>query len=338
MKNIQVVLARRPVGKPVPEDFAVREVPVPSPGPGQALIQNQYLSLDAGFRNWMDEDAGDEVLPAMPLDETVMGLTVGRVIESNNDALPVGQLLMGRLGWESYSIASDDFMVPLADDPDTPLSYHLGILGDTGMSAYFGMNDIAKPEPGDTVLVSAAAGAVGYVAGQVARIMGASKVVGICGDDAKAARLIEEVGYDAIINYRTTEMDAALAEHCPAGINVYFDNVGGPLLEPVINHLAPSARVPLCGAVADYTRTEATGPTNLFQLVTKSIRMEGFMTHLQVDRYPEAREALRGWLKDGRLKCFEHMLEGVENAGVAFCDLFAGRNFGKTVVRVRQED
>ena len=337
-RNTQVILARRPMGKPVAEDFAVSVDPVPEPGQGEALIQNLYISLDAGFRNWMDEDAGDDVLPAMALGEPVMGLTVGRVLTSNREDLPEGQLLMGRLTWSAYSIAhAEDFLVPIDDEPGIPLSYHLGILGDTGMSAYFGLKDVGQPNPGDTVLVSAAAGAVGYVAGQVARIMGAGRVVGFTSSDDKADRLINEVGYDAIVNYRHGDVEKQLQDTCPDGIDVYFDNVGGPLLQPVLDHLNQGGRIAFCGAVADYTSTEASGPTNLFQLVTKSAKLQGFMTHMQVERYPEAREQLKAWLKSGQLKCFEHRYEGVEHTGEAFADLFAGANFGKTVVKVPQD-
>lgn len=337
-KNIQVVLARRPNGKPVAEDFAVREDEIPEPGEKEALIQNLFISLDAGFRNWMDEDAGDDVLPAMALDAPVMGLTVGKVLKSNREDLPEGQLLMGRLTWSEYSVAhAEDFLVPIDDEPGVPLSYHLGILGDTGMSAYFGLKDVGQPKPGDTVLISAAGGAVGYVAGQVARIMGAGRVVGFAGSSEKGQRLIDELGYDAFVNYRDGDIERQLAATCPDGVDVYFDNVGGPLLAPVLDILNQGGRIAFCGAVSDYTSTEATGPTNLFQLVTKSAKLEGFMTHMQVERYPEARDQLKAWLQAGQLKCFEHMYEGVEHTGEAFADLFAGANFGKTVVKVSRD-
>ena len=332
--NTSVVLKQRPNGKPVPGDFEVIESPIPAPGNDEALVRNEFVSLDAGFRNWMDEGAGDEILPAMALGEPVMGLTVSRVIESNNSNLPVGQVLMGRLAWQSHSVAGPgDFLVPLAEDENIPLSYHLGILGDTGMSAYFGLTDIAKPQPGETVLISAAAGAVGYVAGQIAKILGAGKVVGFTSSDDKARRLIDEVGYDAVINHRSDNIDAQLAEHCPAGVDVYFDNVGGSLLGHVLEHINEGARIPFCGAVSDYT-AEQPGPANLFKLVTNSATIKGFMTHHKVDRYDEARNQLRYWLHGGNLQCFEHMYQGVENCGQAFSDLFAGRNFGKTVVKV----
>ncbi|HIG61363.1 MAG TPA: NADP-dependent oxidoreductase [Gammaproteobacteria bacterium] len=334
MKNIQVVLARRPNGTPVAEDFSIRETPVIQPDNGQALIENIYISLDAGFRNWMDEDAGDEVLPAMPLGQPVMGLTVGRVITSKHPGLPVGKLVMGRLAWESFSLASDDFLVPLDDNDAIPEHYHLGILGDTGMSAYFGLKDIAAPGPGDTVLVSAAAGSVGYVAGQIARIMGAKRIVGITSTEAKRQRLIKEVGYDEVINYRQGNLDEQLKSACPAGVDVYFDNVGGPILETVLGQINQGARIPFCGAVADYSRTAPSGPSNLFMLVTQCARLEGFLTHTKLARYDEARQQLKAWMGEGALKTFVQSYQGVDQCGIAFADLFAGNNFGKTIVKV----
>ena len=334
MNNEQVVLARRPNGKPVADDFQVVTNKVRTPGAGEALIKNEYISLDAGFRNWMDEDAGDEVLPAMPLFEPVMGLVVGRVIQSENVALQEDSLIMGRLAWEQYSIATDaDFLVPIPDSGH-PTSYHLGVLSDTGMSAYFGLTDIGDVKPGETVLISAAGGAVGSIAGQIARILGAGRVVGFAGNEQKCARLKEELGYDEAINYRAGDVEAVIAATCPDGVDVYFDNVGGELLVPVLNNINHGARIPFCGAVADYTRLEEKGPGNLFQLVTNCARLEGFLTHTKVDRYDEARNMLSSWLEEGKLKSFEAVYEGVSSCGVAFSDLFAGKNFGKTLVKV----
>lgn len=334
MDNTQVTLARRPQGKPQPEDFAVVINPMPVITDGQALVQNLYVSLDAGFRNWMDADSGDEVLPAMALDQPVMGLILGRVIESQNPQIEVGRLLMARLAWEQYSVVDDSDWLVTIEDSDLPLSYHMGVLGDTGMSAYFGLTDIGKPQPGETVLISAAGGAVGSIAGQIAKIMGA-RVIGLAGSDEKCERLITELGYDVALNYKSPELSAQLAAACPNGIDVYFDNVGGPLLEVVLNHIALGARIPFCGAVADYTaQGESKGPGNLFQLVAQCARLEGFMTHMQVDRYPEARNQLTRWLASGQLKAHEQMYHGVEQCGIAFSDLFAGNNFGKTVVKV----
>ena len=334
MENTQVLLTRRPSGAPVAEDFEVRKTQVAQIASGEALIENHYVSLDAGFRNWMDEDSGDDVLPAMELGAPVMGLTVGRVIESKHPTLVKGQLVMGRLAWEAYSIARDDFLIVL-EESAVPLHYHLGILGDTGMSAYFGLNDIGKPTAQETVVISAAGGAVGYVAGQIAKIMGAKRVVGVTSSAIKGERLLTELNYDAFINHRSETIHEDIESACPQGIDVYFDNVGGPLLEVILDHINDRARIPFCGAVADYARLAPQGPSNLFQLVTHSAKLEGFMTHLQVDRYPEARQQLLKWIAQGQLKSVVAEYVGVEQCGVAFSNLFAGVNFGKSVVRVR---
>jgi hypothetical protein len=332
-----VVLAARPKGMPTPSDFAVVERELRHPRDGEVLIQNLYASLDAGFRHWMDEGSSDHILPEMPIGEPVMGLTLGRVVESRHPGFAPGDLLMARLAWEEYSLTdATDFFVKVPTEYDCPLSYHMGILGDTGMSAYFGIMDLARPEPGDTVLVSAAGGAVGSIAGQVAKIQGA-RTVGIVGGAAKARRIVEEFGYDAAID-RNGDVEAQLAATCPDGVNAYFDNVSGPLLEHVLNHIAVGARIVLCGAVATYNATEPMpGPSNLFNLVTNQARMEGFMTHLNHDRYPEARRQLLAWISEGKLRNTEYMLHGIENVGIAFCDLFEGRNVGKTVVRLVED-
>ena len=334
MKNTQVILAKRPKGKPQPGDFAVVESETVALSEGQALVKNLYVSLDAGFRNWMDEDSGDEVLPAMPLGQSVMGLVLGKVIESRNEQIEVGRLLMARLAWEEYSLVDDSDWLVTIDDDQQPLSHHMGVLGDTGMSAYFGLTDIGKPQAGETVLISAAGGAVGSIAGQIAKIMQA-RVVGFAGSDEQCKRLVDELGYDAAINYKSDDLEAQLEQACPNGIDVYFDNVGGPLLEVVLNHIAVGARIPFCGAVADYSAGgSAGGPGNLFQLVTQCATLQGFLTHTQVDRYPEARQQLSEWLVSGQLKSHEQMYEGIEQCGIAFSDMFAGNNFGKTVVKV----
>lgn len=335
MSNTQVVLARRPSGRPVPEDFEVVEAEVPEPREGEALLQNLYISLDAGFRNWMDEGAGDDVLPAMQIGAPVMGLTAGRVVKSRRDDLVEGQVVVGRLAWEAWSIAGPgDLMVPIEDRFDQPPNYFLGILGDTGLSAYFGLTRVADLQPGETLLVSAAGGAVGNAAGQIAKALGAGRVVGFAGSDDKCRWLEQEVGYDATINYKTENIDAAIAAKCPDGVDVYFDNVGGDLLQPVLNHINYKARIPFCGAVADYTAEEEQGPSNLFRLVANCAKLEGFMTHYWVEDYSAAREVLAGWLKSGKLKNFEARYEGVASCGQAFSDLFAGNNYGKTIVEV----
>jgi NADPH-dependent curcumin reductase CurA len=335
LKNKQVLLARRPSGAPVPQDFEVVEREVRSPGEGEALLENLYVSVDAGFRNWMDEGAGDEVLPAMKLGDPVMGLVAGRVLESNRPDMIVGQTLIGRLSWEAYSIAAaGDLMMPIEDKFDQPVNLFLGLLGDTGLSAYFGLTRVAKVQPGETVLVSAAGGAVGNAAGQIAKAMGAGKVVGFAGSDDKCRWLESEVGYDATINYKTQDVDQALGEICPGGIDVYFDNVGGDLLEPVLNHINYQARIAFCGAVADYTAGDQSGPGNLFRLVANCAKLEGFMTHYWAQDYEAARDVMIGWMNEDKLQVFEMQYDGVESCGIAFSDMFAGKNFGKAIVKL----
>ncbi len=329
-----VVLARRPQGMPRPDDFAVVTTSMRPAREGEVVLQNLYVSLDAGFRHWMDEGSTDHILPEMAIGEPVMGLTLGRVVESRHPSFSAGELLMARLAWEEYSFTdATDFFVRVPTDLDCPLSWHLGILGDTGMSAYFGLADIGRPKPGETVVISAAGGAVGSVAGPVAKVFGA-RTVGIASGAEKCRRLIDELGYDATVD-RLGDVDAQLAAACPNGIDVYFDNVSGPLLENVLDRITPGARIVLCGAVATYNESSPLpGPSNLFSLVTNQARMEGFMTHFNHDRYPDARRQLLAWIAEGRLQSTEYMLDGIESVGLAFCHLFEGRNVGKTIVRL----
>jgi len=335
VKNTQVVLARRPLGRPVQEDFKVVESDVGPIGDGEALLENQFISLDAGFRNWMDEGAGDDVLPAMEINRPVMGLVAAKVVESKRDDLIPGQIIVGRTAWETFSIAGPgELMTPIQEKYGLTANYFLGVMGDTGLSAYFGLIRVGALKPGETVLISAAGGAVGNAAGQIAKAIGAGRVVGFAGSDEKCRWLEDEVGYDAAINYKEGNLDAAVEEKCPDGVDVYFDNVGGDLLEPVLNNINYQARIPFCGAVADYVAEEGSGPANLFQLVANCGRLEGFMTHYWMEDYEAARDVLAGWLEDGILKNYEARYEGVESCGIAYADLFAGKNFGKAIVVV----
>lgn len=334
--NRAVVLARRPDGNPVPEDFGVEELPLPELAEGQFLCRNRYVSLDAGFRNWMNEDSGDDVLPAMAIGVPVMGLVLSEVIESRNAEYNEGELLMARFAWEEYSISDGtDFIARLPDKLDFEPSAYMGVLGDTGMSAYFGMTEIGKPQPGDTVLVSGAGGAVGTIAGQIARLFGA-KVVGIVGSQKKADWIITELGYDAaVVRGGDVPMADAIADVCSDGVDLFFDNVGGATLEAAITNMNHKGRLALCGAVAVYGANEpVSGPANMFDVVTKELKMEGFMTHFRHERYDEARAQLAQWLQEGKLKNPEYMLEGIASVPQAFADMFSGQNFGKTVVKL----
>jgi NADPH-dependent curcumin reductase CurA len=332
-RNRAVVLARRPRGNPAVEDFRVVERPSRALADGEFKTRNHCVSIDAGFRNWMNEGSGDAVLPAMALDEPVPGLVLAEVIESRNAAYAIGDRLMARFAWEEQSVSDGShFIARLPAALEFEASFYLGVLGDTGMSAYFGM-ELGAPTPSDCVLVSAAGGAVGSIAGQLARLAGA-RVVGIVGSERKARWIVDALGYhDAVVHGVGRDLVAAIRGECPNGVDLYFDNVGGPVLEAAIAAMNVDGRLILCGAISGYGREEgATGPRNLFDVVTKQLKLQGFMTHLRHERYPEARHALGTLLAAGRLKCPEHRLAGIAAVPQGFCDVFAGRNFGKTVV------
>lgn len=327
-----VVLVRRPNGNPVEADFALLEEPIPEVREGTFLTRNDFVSLDAGFRNWMNEDAGDEILPAMALNAPVMGLVLAEVIESRHPEYTEGDRLMARFAWQTHSLSDgSDFIARLPLELEFPPSAYMGVLGDTGMSAYFGMEDICTPQPGECVLISGAGGAVGSIAGQIAKRSGA-RVVGIVGSEAKAKWICDTLGYDAAVTRTgSVALSDAIASTCPEGVDVFFDNVGGQTLEAAISNMNPRGRLALCGAISGYG-VAPYGPNNLFEIVTKELRVEGFMTHLRHARYEEAREQLSAWMRQGLLVSPEHRLQGIESVGKAFADLFAGENFGKTIV------
>ncbi|MAA85747.1 MAG: NADP-dependent oxidoreductase [Halieaceae bacterium] len=327
-----VVLARRPAGNPVETDFAVMSESLPEIPEGCFLTRNDYVSLDAGFRNWMNEDSGDEILPAMPLQAPVMGLVLAEVLESNHPDYAVGDKLMARFAWQTHSLSDGtDFIARLPAELEFNPSAYMGVLGDTGMSAYFGITDIAQLTSEDTILISGAGGAVGSIAGQIAKLMGA-RVIGIVGSEAKAEWIRNTLGYDAaVVRSDDTSLSEAIQDACPNGVDVFFDNVGGQTLEAAITNMNHRGRLVLCGAISGYGVTPH-GPNNLFELITKELSVEGFMTHFRHERYDEAREQLSQWLREGVIQSPEHRLEGIENVGKAFADLFAGENFGKTIV------
>ena len=327
-----VVLASRPIGNPVESNFTVVSESLPEVPEGSFLTRNDYVSLDAGFRNWMNEDSGDEILPAMPLNAPVMGLVLAEVLESKHPDYAVGEKLMARFAWQTHSLSDGtDFIARLPAELEFNPSAYMGVLGDTGMSAYFGITDIAQLTSEDTVLISGAGGAVGSIAGQIAKLMGAC-VVGIVGSKAKAEWIRDTLGYDAaVVRSEDTPLSEAIHAACPNGVDVFFDNVGGQTLEAAITNMNHRGRLVLCGAISGYGVTPH-GPNNLFELITKELSVEGFMTHFRHDRYDEAREQLSEWLRQGVIQSPEHRLEGIENVGKAFADLFAGENFGKTIV------
>jgi hypothetical protein len=334
--NRRILLRARPEGSPRESDFACDEVVVPEPADGQFLIRNLYLSIDAGFRQWMNDGAGDSYLQAMALGEPVVGLVLGEIVASRHPGHRVGDLVMGRTRWEEWSLADgSEYLAPVERIAGIALSHHLGAVGPTGLTAYFGMRDIGKPAAGETVVVSTAAGAVGNVAAQIARIRGC-RVVGLTSSEAKCRWLTETLGLDAAVAYRGAgALEAGLDRHCPDGIDVFFDNVGGRVLDAALARLAVGARVVMCGALAAYDgAAPAAGPRNLFKLVTQRATMRGFMVTDYVAEYPAAVAELAGWIAAGRLRAAEHVHRGIEETPRAFCDMFRGVNRGKLVVRL----
>lgn len=334
--NKRVLLARYPSGLPVESDFSFDEVPVPEPGEGEFLIRNLYFSLDAGFRQWMRAGAGDNYLSAMPIGEPVMSLTLGRVERSRHPDFDEGMLVLGRHAWETYTLTdASDFTAPLEVDPDLPLHLYLGTLGPTGLTAYFGLMDIGRPQAGETVVVSAAGGAVGSIAGQIAKALGC-RTVGLTSSDDKAAWLEQDIGYDVGVNYKAAGgLDEALSRAAPEGVDIYFDNVGGAILDTTLTHLRQGARVVLCGMVADYHDAEKPyGVTHLWEAITKRATLKGFMYTDEVPRYPEATAQLRQWLEAGAIESFDEIREGMEATPAAFCGLFTGANRGKIMIKL----
>ncbi len=328
----QIQLAKRPKGKPVSEDFRFVDVPMPELDKGEILVKTLYLSVDPYMRGRM-VDAKSYVEP-FKLDEVISGGVVGEVVESKSDKFSKGDIVTGMLGWQEYSAASDK-EVRKVDPSLAPVTTALGILGLTGLTAYFGMLDIGNPKEGETVVVSGAAGAVGSVAGQIARIKGA-RVVGIAGSDEKTGYLLTELGFDAAINYKTTEyLHEALKEACPDGVDVYFDNVGGEISDAVLNTLNKHARIPVCGAISSYNAVgEDLGPRVQSKLIKSSALMKGFIVGDYSSQFLDGAQQLAEWLKSGKLKYEETIIEGFENIPQAFIGLFEGKNLGKQLVKV----
>jgi NADPH-dependent curcumin reductase CurA len=328
--NRQWRLARRPQGMVDAADFSWSEQPVPEVEDGEVLIRNIYLSCDPAQRGWM---AYDTYLPAVKVGDVMRSAAVGQVVESRDDAFDAGQLVVGILGWQDFAIVHPASTKLTILPPGIPIEASLSVLGLNGMTAYFGLLEIGNPMPGETVVVSAAAGATGSAAGQIARIKGC-RVIGIAGGREKCA-YVRELGFDDVIDYKSEDVALRLGETCPQGVNVYFDNVGGDMLNAVLARLAMHGRVVLCGAIARYNDTSpAPGPSNYLQLISRRGSMEGFIVLDYLDRAGEAIPVLYGWMAAGKLKYRTDILHGLENAPAALVRLFTGENHGKQVVKI----
>jgi NADPH-dependent curcumin reductase len=331
----RITLAAYPQGAPQDSDFALMQAPLPCPGPGELLLRTIYLSLDPYMRGRMN--AVKSYAPGVAIGETMVGGTVSEVVSSDVEAFAPGDLVFGYTGWQSHALSDGQGLRKL--DPDAaPISTALGILGMPGHTAYVGLLDIGRPQPAETVLVSAASGAVGSVVGQIARIKNCH-TVGVAGSADKCRYLIEELGFDACVNHRDSDMPARLAETCPGGIDVYYENVGGKVFSAAFELLNVAARIPVCGMIAHYNDTgPPPGPDSLPKVMrgvlTKRLTVQGFIIFDHEHRWDDFHADMSAWIRDGSVKYREDIVAGLENAPAAFQGLLQGRNFGKLIVRV----
>ena len=330
MLNRQVLLASRPQGAVTADNFRIVEAPVAAPGPGEVLVRNEWLSLDPYMRGRMNDVKS--YAPSVQLGAVMVGQTVGEVVESRDPGYKPGDKVLAPLGWQLYGTAAARELTKL-DVSRVPASYYLGVLGMPGITAWFGLFEIGKPKAGETVVVSAATGAVGSVAGQLAKIEGC-RVVGIAGGKAKCDYALRELGYDACVDYKAGQLREALREACPRGVDVVFENVGGEILDTTLTLMNPYSRVIVCGLIAEYSRAEPYGYRNLRAVLVNRIRMQGMIVFDWKERYGEALAGLAARLAEGRLKYRESIVEGIDNAPAGLIALLKGENFGKQLVKL----
>jgi NADPH-dependent curcumin reductase CurA len=328
--NRQWKLVSRPVGLPKRSDFSYETDPAPHAQAGQFLVRNHYISLDPAMRGWMND--GRSYVPPVGLGEVMRAGAVGEIVASHHPDWHEGDYAVGMFGVQDYAI-SNGAGVQKVDPDAAPLPLYLSALGMPGMTAYFGLTDIGDPKPGQTVVVSAASGAVGALVGQIAKIKGA-RAVGLAGGPEKCSYVTDQLGFDACIDYKNEDIGKALTKFCPDGINVYFDNVGGEILDLALARLARKARVIVCGAISQYNNTTAMdGPKNYLSLLVNNARMEGFVVFNYADRYAEGGQAMAEWLAAGKLKSKEDIVDGIETFPETLLKLFSGENFGKLMIK-----
>lgn len=334
-QNRRFLLRRRPQGEPVPEDFELVTEPLPALAEGQFLVRNHYASLDPAMRGWMDDS--DSYMPPIPLNASVRASTIGVVAESRADGFTPGQWVMGLNAIEDYSVcAAGGFTQPIDATLVPSVTNYLSLFGAVGMTAYFGLFEVCEPKPGETVLVTGAAGAVGSIVGQLAKIHGC-RVIGIAGGAEKCARLTERYGFDAAIDYRGKDeaaLTAAIAAAAPDGVDVIFENVGGIILDAGLMNLNMNARVGLCGLISEYNSEEPVGARNLWRLIVKRASIRGLLVMDYVARFGEGAARMGEWAAQGKIAVDEHVDEGIENAYPAFMRLFAGTNQGKMILKI----
>jgi NADPH-dependent curcumin reductase len=328
MTNKRWVLASRPTGPVSEANFRLEEAPVPRPAEGEVLVRNLWLSLDPYMRGRMSD--AKSYVKGVEIGELMVGQTVGEVLESHHPQLKPGDSVLAQLGWQLYGVTRDAVKL---DQAKAPLSYYLGLMGMPGMTAYFGLKELGQPKPGDTVVVSAAAGAVGSVVGQLSKTWGA-RAVGIAGGREKCTYVKEELGLDACVDYKAGELREQLKDACPKGIDVYFDNVGGEILDTVLARMNLFGRVVVCGSISDYNAIDPYRVRNWRAILVNRLRVQGMIVFDWKARYGEALKALGGYFAEGRLKYRESVLHGLESAPRGLIDLLAGKNFGKQLVKL----
>ena len=336
--NRQWRLKSRPVGMVAESDFELVEEAVPELEDGQFLVQNLVFAFEPAMRGWLNDVKS--YVPPVQIGEVMRASTAGQVVASKNPRYREGELVSGTLGWQEYAV-SDGRPGPMGGishvPPGVSPTLALGALGGTGLTAYFGMLEVGKPKPGDTVVVSGAAGATGSVAGQLARIMGAGRVVGIAGGREKCDWLVDELGFDAAIDYKSDDIRKRVKQECPKGVDVFFDNVGGSILDDLLLEMAVGGRIALCGGISAYNEEDLPpGPANYMQLVIRRCTMQGFLLLDYLGQAREASERLAGWIADGRLVHAEDVQEGFENTPKTFLRLFTGGNRGKQLLKIAE--
>ncbi|AMG83644.1 MULTISPECIES: NADP-dependent oxidoreductase [Microbacterium] len=331
--STQIQLARRPEGWPTHDDFRTVEVELSDPAPGEVRVANEFVSVDPYMRGRMN-DVRSYVAP-YALDEVIAGGAIGRVVASAADDLPIGTVVLHQHGWSDVVQADASTFRAVPEVPGMPLSLRLHILGMTGLTAYVGLTAIAGLAPGDTVFVSGAAGAVGTAVGQIAKLLGAGRVIGSAGSPEKVALLTEKYGYDAAFNYKDGPVREQLAALAPEGVDVFFDNVGGDHLEAALDVMNDGGRIALCGAITSYNTTERVpGPDNMANIITRGLRLQGFTLAAYLPLSPEFSEKMTRWFAEGRIAYDETIVDGIENTVDAFLDMMRGANTGKMLVRV----
>ena len=328
--NKAIVLASRPQGWVKPEDFRLESMPLPAPKDGEVLVKNLWLSLDPYMRGRISE--AKSYVP-VAIGAVMVGQTVGEVVESKHPGFKAGDHVLTSLGWQTHGVAKGGEISKVDATVGVPLSYFLGVLGMPGLTAYFGLYEIGHPRAGNTLVVSAASGAVGSVVGQLAKASGC-RVVGIAGGKAKCDYVVKDLGFDACVDYKAGKLDEHLGAACPNGVDVYFENVGGPIMEAVMMRMNFASRMIVCGLISEYNATEAYGIKTMRAVLVNRIRMQGMIVFDWVNRYPEGIKALSGLVASGRIKYRESVVQGIENAPQGLIDLLQGKNFGKQLVKL----